>query len=129
MRGNIKRFRNKIFKKGQRNVDRSDDTDDGDEPPFPPSTEGEEENTPKRKGKANPDTSKKKQQRRKKNRGKLILDATAAPADIKYPTDIDLLNKSREHMETAVGILWETGSVPHTGHKLPYSERKRANLI
>ena len=53
--------------------------------------------------------------------GKLILDATAAPADIKYPTDIDLLNKSREHLETAVGILWEKGDVPHTGHKLPYS--------
>lgn len=30
-----------------------------------------------------------------------------APADIKYPTDIDLLNKSREHLETAVDILWK----------------------
>lgn len=33
------------------------------------------------------------------------MDATVAPADIKYPTDIDLLNKSREHLETAVTIL------------------------
>ena len=44
-----------------------------------------------------------------------------APADIKYPTDIDLLNKSREHLETAVDILWE--EVPHKGHKLPYSPK------
>ena len=50
------------------------------------------------------------------------MDATVAPADIKYPTDIDLLNKSREHLETAVDILWE--EVPHKGHKLPYSKKK-----
>ena len=50
------------------------------------------------------------------------MGATVAPADIKYPTDIDLLNKSREHLETAVGIVWK--EVPHTGHKLPYSAKK-----
>lgn len=49
------------------------------------------------------------------------MDATVAPADIKYPTDIDLLNKSREHLETAVDILWK--KVPHKGHKLPYSPK------
>ena len=74
------------------------------------------------KGKANPNTSRKKKGRRKKNRGKLLLDATVAPADIKYPTDIDLLNKSREHLETAVNILWQ--HMDHTGHKLPYSAKK-----
>lgn len=108
----------------QRNVDRNDDTDDGNEPPVPPSGEGESasHHGESRKGKANPNTSKKKEHRRKKNRGKLILDATVAPADIKYPTDIDLLNKSREHLETAVDIVWK--EVPHTGHKLPYSAKK-----
>lgn len=108
----------------QRNVDRNDGTDDGDEPPVPPSGEGESasHHGERRKGKANPNTSKKKKHRQKKNRGKLILDATVAPADIKYPTDIDLLNKSREHLETAVGIVWK--EVPHTGHKLPYSAKK-----
>ena len=30
------------------------------------------------------------------NRGKLILDATCAPADIRYPTDLGLLNEARE---------------------------------
>ena len=33
------------------------------------------------------------------NKGKLILDATCAPADIKYPTDLGLLNQAREHTE------------------------------
>lgn len=108
----------------QRNVDRNDDTGDGNESPVPPSGEGESasHHGESRKGKANPNTSKKKKHRRKKNQGKLILDATVVPADIKYPPDIDLLNKSREHLETAVGIVWK--EVPHIGHKLPYSAKK-----
>ena len=107
----------------QRNVDRNDAPDNGNEPPAPPSGDGEEVSaSTKQKGKTKKNTSKKKEKRRKKNRGKLILDATVAPADIKYPTDIDLLNKSREHLETAVSILWQ--HVPHTSHKLPYSAKK-----
>jgi hypothetical protein len=30
------------------------------------------------------------------NQGKLLLDATCAPADISYPTDLSLLNEARE---------------------------------
>ena len=74
------------------------------------------------KGKANRNTAKKEKERRKKNQGKLLLDATVALADIKYPTDIDLLNKSREHLETAVNILWQY--VEHPSRKLPYSAKK-----
>ena len=107
----------------QREVDRNDKTDKGNEPPCGSGSDGAGTPKPsKQRGKANKSTSKKKEKRRKKNRGKLMLDATVAPADIKYPTDIDLLNKSREHLETAVGILWQ--HVPHTGHKLPYSAKK-----
>ncbi len=107
----------------QRNVDRNDEEDKGNEPPSGTGSDGAGTAKPSRqKGKANKSTSKKKEKRRKKNRGKLILDATIAPADIKYPTDIDLLNKSREHLETAVSILWQ--HVPHTSHKLPYSAQK-----
>lgn len=73
------------------------------------------------KGKKNPNTSKKKA-RKKKNHGKLIMDATVAPSDVKYPTDIDLLNQCRKHFETAIDILWK--ELPHTGHKLPYSAKK-----
>ena len=40
-----------------------------------------------------------------KNQGKLILDATCAPADIKYPTDLGLLNQAREHTEKIIDAL------------------------
>jgi hypothetical protein len=97
----------------------TDNDDDGDD--EPPTGNGDSERS-SQAGKPNKNTSRKKQKRQKKNRGKLLMDATVAPADIKYPTDIDLLNKSREHLETAVNILWN--ELPHTGHKLPYSAKK-----
>ena len=42
-----------------------------------------------------------------KNQGKLILDATCAPADISYPTDLKLLNQARVHTEKIIDILYE----------------------
>jgi len=36
------------------------------------------------------------------NRGKLIVDATCAPADISYPTDLGLLNAARVHTEKII---------------------------
>lgn len=39
------------------------------------------------------------------NRGKLIVDATCAPADIAYPTDIGLLNDAREKTERIIDEL------------------------
>lgn len=39
------------------------------------------------------------------NKGKLQLDATVADADIKYPTDLDLLNDSREKSEELIDFL------------------------
>ncbi|MCJ7813610.1 transposase, partial [bacterium] len=44
-----------------------------------------------------------------KQQGKLILDASVAPQDIKFPTDLDLLNDSREHTERIIDELWEPG--------------------
>jgi len=40
-----------------------------------------------------------------KNKGTLILDATCAPADIKYPTDVALLNTGREKLERMITEL------------------------
>jgi hypothetical protein len=40
------------------------------------------------------------------NKGTLMLDATCAPADIAYPTDINLLNESREKLETIIDALY-----------------------
>ena len=112
-----------------RNVDRNDGVPEEIETPEPEEEEDDHDDSDKPsggkkslKGRKNPNTSKKKEKRRKKNHGKLIMDATVAPADVKFPTDIDLLNQCREHLETAINLHWP--EVPHTGHKLPYSAKK-----
>ena len=40
-----------------------------------------------------------------KNVGKIILDATCAPSDIRYPTDVSLLNQAREKLESMIDTL------------------------
>ena len=42
-----------------------------------------------------------------KNKGKLILDATCAPADIKYPTDLGILNQARIKTERIIDNLYK----------------------
>jgi IS5 family transposase len=40
-----------------------------------------------------------------KNKGKLLVDATCAPEDINYPTDLKLLNNAREKSEEIIDTL------------------------
>lgn len=40
------------------------------------------------------------------NRGRVIMDATACPQDIAYPTDLNLLNDAREKSEYLINILY-----------------------
>ena len=42
------------------------------------------------------------------NRGALILDATCCPQDIRYPTDVGLLNQARELTEEIIDVLYKT---------------------
>ena len=56
------------------------------------------------------------------NKGKLLLDATCAPADIRYPSDISLLNEARENLEDMIDELWHL--TPRNGHKTDYSRKK-----
>lgn len=42
-----------------------------------------------------------------KNGGQLIADATMVPEDIKYPTDVNLLNEARENTEAIIDTLHE----------------------
>ncbi|MEG4275857.1 MULTISPECIES: IS5 family transposase, partial [unclassified Microcoleus] len=58
------------------------------------------------------------------NRGKLIIDATCAPADISYPTDIGLLNQGRVHTEKIIDILYK--SLKGQIAKKPRTYRKKA---
>ena len=50
---------------------------------------------------------KKEESESRKNQGQLILDATCTPADIKYPTDLGLLNSARKHTEKVIDQLYE----------------------
>ncbi len=45
------------------------------------------------------------QKEQRLNQGKLLLDATCAPADIAYPTDLRLLNEAREKLEGMINAL------------------------
>jgi len=57
------------------------------------------------------------------NHGKLIIDATCAPADIRYPTDVSLLNEAREKTDEIIDTLHR----PLVGKsRRPRTYRKRA---
>lgn len=55
------------------------------------------------------------------NGGTLIVDATCAPSDIRYPTDTSLLNEARRNSEKLIDLL----HVPGSGEK-PRTYRRRA---
>ena len=57
------------------------------------------------------------------NHGKMIADATCAPADIRYPTDVSLLNEAREKTEAIIDQLHAplVGKTPR-----PRTYRKKA---
>ncbi len=80
--------------------------DDDDNKPEPPSGghKTEESNNPKRKGSSFITYP--------VNQGKLILDATCTPADIRFPTDISLLNEAREKLDDIIDIVHKTLGKP-----------------
>lgn len=47
-----------------------------------------------------------------KNKGTLIVDATCAPTNIRYPQDISLLNEAREKLETMLYRFCKTYGLP-----------------
>ena len=57
------------------------------------------------------------------NKGKLIVDATCAPEDINYPTDLKLLNKAREKSEQVIDNLHK--AMPEKSKK-PRTYRQKA---
>jgi IS5 family transposase len=58
------------------------------------------------------------------NQGQLLVDATVAPADIHYPTDLYLLNQARASSERILDKLWETVRQP--GQRKPRTYRHQA---
>lgn len=57
------------------------------------------------------------------NKGTIILDATCAPQNIRFPTDASLLDEARENAEEIVDILHENG---YTDGKKPRTYRLAA---
>ena len=45
-------------------------------------------------------------------KGQLLLDATCVPADITYPTDLNLLNDAREKTEEIIDHLHASRTIP-----------------
>jgi hypothetical protein len=56
------------------------------------------------------------------NKGKMIVDATACPQDIRYPTDLNLLDDARKKSEALIDFLFDAAR--HT--KKPRTYRKEA---
>ena len=52
--------------------------------------------------------------------GKLLIDATCTPEDMRYPTDLTLLSDAREITEAVIDVLWE-----HYGRKGKFKDKPR----
>jgi transposase, IS5 family len=59
------------------------------------------------------------------HQGKMIIDATACPQDIRYPTDLHLLNDAREKSEELIDFLYH----PLMVIKKPRTYRQKARKI
>jgi len=70
------------------------------------------------------DVEKEKEETEPANQGKLLLDATVAPSDIRYPTDIKLLNEAREQTEIVIDALYQ--QVKERLTKKPRTYRREA---
>lgn len=77
------------------NEAKDDDHDDPQGGSYPPDASKPEDNNADNATSSEPQS----------NQGMLILDATCIPADIKYPTDLGLLNDAREKLEEIIDTL------------------------
>jgi len=70
-----------------------------------------------------PGSGEKSESKSPEKKGKLILDATCAPADIRYPTDLSLLDESRANVEKISDMLLNPSSAQKRRNQ---EERKKA---
>ena len=61
------------------------------------------------------------------HKGQLIIDAVVAPQEIKFPTDLSLLNGAREHTERLIDQLWE--ATPGNRKPRTYRENARRDYL
>ncbi len=84
-------------------------------------SDSDDQDPPSPSGPSEPASSEDKSE--ETNQGKLLIDATCTPADIRYPTDISLINEAREKSEAIIDTLFE--SLKGTRRK-PRTYRKKA---
>lgn len=60
--------------------------------------------------------------------GKLLMDATCAPEDIRFPNDLSLLNEAREVTEAVVDALWAARPGSLRGAVKPRTYRKKGRV-
>jgi transposase, IS5 family len=61
------------------------------------------------------------------NKGTMIIDASCVPEDMRYPTDLGLLNDVRTFTEAFVTYLWHSSSLSRKdGEKIPRTYRREA---
>lgn len=89
-----------IIQKAMEKTAKEDDSSDGDSNDEPPS-DGTSENS-----------------------GTMIVDATCAPSNIKYPQDTALLNEAREYTEYLIDVLHDPleGEKPRTYRRIAHKE-------
>ena len=80
-----------------------DNEADDDAPPPSVATDSSDDGEPSTASDASPQPA--EQQPPIANRGRLLSDATCAPADIRYPTDVSLLNEAREKTDSLIDKL------------------------
>jgi IS5 family transposase len=86
----------------------ADDDSPDSTPPDPPTGQSDENADAQELNESEPPT----------NRGTLILDATCVPQDIRYPTDISLLNEARECLESMIDSAFPKGQKPRTYRRI-----------
>ena len=62
------------------------------------------------------------------NQGTLILDATCTPADLRYPTDLGLLNEAREKLDEIIDTLHEANGKEQRRPRT-YREKARKDYL
>ncbi len=73
---------------------------------------------------ASPGDQQRSSAQKQPNQGSLLIDATCAPADIRHPTDLSLLNEAREGTEILIDAM-HPQIREHFGHNLR-THRKKA---
>ena len=89
---------------------------------FRPTKKDDDETPPKNDNDEKPST-----EDMPKNKGSLLLDATCAPANMAYPTDINLLNEAREKLEGIIDILHKKGNT--TTKPRTYRQKARRSYL